>query len=195
MYMICDLSNVNDIIHKEGLNLLVVCYGGCGSNMLVTVLEQNNYICQTNIWKTILCHSPEYIQVDIPIIYIYDNPIKSLISMKNRRRGCWDVNQRKLSNNMNIDLSDENLLKLMIKQFNTWTNIKRDNVLIVKTCELFEECIVDKLECFLKKKINYFPIIYKRPKTDVNNITDKSLLELFEKYKLEIDYINNFTGK
>jgi hypothetical protein len=115
--------------------------------------------------------------------------------MKNRRRGCWDVNQRKLSNNMNIDLSDENLLKLMIKQFNTWTNIKRDNVLIVKTCELFEECIVDKLECFLKKKINYFPIIYKRPKTDVNNITDKSLLELFEKYKLEIDYINNFTGK
>jgi hypothetical protein len=192
--MICDLNNVQTIIKEEGLNLLVVSYGGCVSNTLVNELEKNNYNCNTKVWRDILCHCPKYIEIDIPIIYIYDNPIKSFISMKNRNHGYWDINQQKLSNNNNADLTDENLIKLMINQFNSWTNVKRDNVLIIKSCELFEDSIINKLEGFLKKKLYNFPIVYNKPKTDITNNINIALLPLFEKYKSEIDKINNFVS-
>jgi len=190
--MICNLDYVQNIIDDEGLNLLIVSHGGSCSNSLVKALSLNNYKCITPIWDKILCHCPEYIDINIPIIYIYDNPIKSFLSMKTRGNGIWDVNQKKLSNNINVELSDENLIKLMINQFNNWTNIKRDNVLIIKSWELFEESIVYKLENFLKKKIYNFPIIYITPKSFINNIIDQNLIEIFEKYKYEIDRINNF---
>ena len=126
--MICDFVNINDIIKSEHLDVLVVSYGGCCTNTLITYLENNNFKCNTPIWAKILCHCPQYIEIDIPIIYVYDNPIKSLLSMKNRGKGCWDINQQKLSNDINVSLSDENLIKCMINQFNIWTNIKKDNV-------------------------------------------------------------------
>ena len=154
--MICNLNYINNIIKSEGLNLLVISYGGCVSNTLADTLENNNYKIRTKTYHNILCHCPYYIQTHIPIIYIYDNPIKSFISMKKRGKGIWDVNQQKMSNNMNTNLSDENLIKLMINQFNSWTNIRRDNVLIIKSCELFENSIVDKLENFLKKNYIIF---------------------------------------
>lgn len=154
--MIHDLNNINNIkniIQEEGLNLLIVSYGGSCSNTLTDILEKNNYNCRSKIFTDLLCHCPHYIEIDIPIIYIYDNPVKSFISMRNRGIGIWDVNQQKMSNNKSIELSDENLITLMINQFNNWTNIKRDNVLIIRTCELFEDNIVNKLELFLKKNI------------------------------------------
>jgi len=146
----------------------------------------------SGIGRRILCHCPKYIEIDIPIIYIYDNPIKSFISMKKRNSGIWDVNQQKMSNNKNIALSDDNLIKLMINQFNSWTNIKRDNVLVIKSSELFENNIVEKLENFLKTKIYHFPISYNIPKTNIETIEDIEDIELFKRYKLEIDKINNF---
>jgi capsid portal protein len=79
----------------------------------------------------------------------------------------------------------------MINQFNNWTNIKRDNVCIIKSYELFENNIVDKLENFLEKKIDHFPISYNNPKTSIESIESIEIVELFEKYKLEIDRINN----
>jgi hypothetical protein len=190
--MIRDLDNIKNIIKNEGLQLLVVCYGGCASNTLTDTLEKNKYKIKTASYNDLLCHCPHYIEIDIPIIYIYDNPVKSFISMKRRGRGIWDVNQRKLSNDNHVDLSDENLLKLMIQQFNSWTNIKRDNVLIIKSSELFENSIVEKLEKFLKKKIYHFPIPYVTPKTNIENIINNDEVELFKKYKLEIDKINHF---
>jgi hypothetical protein len=193
--MICDLDNIQNIIKDESLNLCVVSYGGSCSNTLVDILEENGYICKTDIWRQILCHCPKYIDVDIPIIYIYDNPIKSFLSMKNRKLGYWDVNQQKLSNNKNIELSDENLLKLMIQQFNRWTDEKKDNVLIIKSSDLFEKNILNTLEIFLKNKLKNFPIKYKIPSSKIDTIDDKNLIELFEKYKVEIDKINNFADK
>ena len=190
--MICDLNteNIKNIIHNEKIDVLIVSYGGCCSNTLVTELQNNGYVCSTETWREILCHCPHYIEIDIPIIYIYDNPIKSFISMKNRGDCWWGLNQQKMSNNNNIVLSDENLIELMIKQFNSWTNIKRDNVLVIKSCELFENSIVDKLEKFLKKKLCHFPIPYITPKINIKHINKNN--ELFKKYKLEIDKINNF---
>ena len=189
--MICDLNNIKNIIQNEGLNLLVVSYGGSCSNTLTSALTTNNYKCITKTYSEILCHCPHYIEIDIPIIYIYDNPIKSFMSMKNRGNGFWNINQQKLSNNKNVILSDENLIKLMITQFNSWTNIKYDNVLVIKSCELFTDSIVNKLENFLKKKIYNFPIMFVKPKTNIINIKDIKLIKLFEKYKLDIDKINN----
>ena len=158
--MICNLDNINNIIKREGLVVMVVSYGGCASNTLINALEKN---------------------------------IKSFISMAKRGGGYWDVNQQKMSNSKNTHLSNENLINLMINQFNSWTNIRRDNVLIVKTCELFENSIVDKLEKFLKKKLYNFPISYNTPKTNIENINEyNEYNELFKKYKFEIDKINNF---
>ena len=190
--MMQDLNNINDIIRDEGLTLLVVSYGGCCSNTLCDILEKNDYKCRTNTYTDILCHCPHYIDVDIPIIYIYDNPIKSFLSMKNRGLGFWGVNQQKMSNNKNIDLSDETLITLMINQFNSWTQVKRKNVLVIRSCELFEDNIVNKLEFFLNKKMHNFPILYTLPKTDMKNIKDKKINKLFTKYNLELLKIINW---
>ena len=76
--------------------------------------------------------------------------------MKYRDTTLWSTNQRKLSNNMNVELSDEKLLTLMIEQFNSQTNINRDNVLLIKSEEIFQPNIVNKLEKFLKKKYFVF---------------------------------------
>jgi hypothetical protein len=190
--MICDLNNVKNIVQTEGLTLLVVSYGGCCSNTLTRALIKNGYKCMSPTYRKILCHCPNYVEIDIPIIYIYDNPIKSFLSMKNRGKGYFDLNQQKMSNNKKVVLSDENLITLMINHFNSWTTIKRKNVLVIKSCELFEGSIVTKLETFLKTKLYHFPITFVSPKTDIINITDEKLLELFEKYKLEIDTINNY---
>lgn len=182
-----DEKLINYCINKEGLDLLVVSYGGSCSNILVDTLEKNNYKCKTNIWCQLLCHCPKFININIPIIYIYDNPIKAFMSMRNRGHGFWDINQKKLSNNNSCPLSDEHLLTCMINQFNSFIN---KNVLIIKSSELFQENIVNKLETFLNKKIYHFPILYKAPKTNINEISNELLIQLFNKYKLEIDAIN-----
>jgi len=188
-HQIHNFDNINNNMKKEGLDILVVSYGGSCSNTLVDRLEKNGYKCISKLWMEILCHCPTYINVNIPVIYIYDNPIKSFLSQKRRGNGFWDTNQRKLSNNSNIKLSDENLLKLMIDQFNSWTNVQRDNVLVVKSLEIFEDVIVNKLEKTLGKKLSHFPIKYKEPTIRQDDIEQFKSTELFKKYKLEIEKI------
>ena len=193
-----EVFNGNNILNKvknEKMDICVICYGGSSSNTLVDTLIKNNYICRTLTWRKILCHCPEIININIPIIYIYRDPILAFLSMKRRGKGWWDTNQKKLSNNSNVKLSDENLLKLMIKQFKMWTNYKINNktanICIIKYEELFLDTINEKLKFFLNNNnLKYFPITYIKPKTN-NNLTNTDKL-LFEKYKLDIDYINNF---
>ena len=72
---------VNDIIKEESLDLCAISHGGCCSNQLVDILTENGYNIRTPIWKNILCHCPEYI--DIPIIYMYGNLMNSFLSVKN----------------------------------------------------------------------------------------------------------------
>ena len=120
--MICNLENLQTIVKKEKMNVAVICYGGCCSNTLVDVLEKNGYTCRTEIYDKILCHCPIYVDINIPVIYLYDKPIKAFMSMKKRGKWWWDMNQQKMSNNKYVNLSDEKLLQLMIKQFHSWTN-------------------------------------------------------------------------
>lgn len=187
---ILDMTNINSVIKNEGLQVCVVSYGGCRSNTLVDVLEKNDIKCRTRSWNKLLCHCPEYFQASIPVIYIYDDPIKSLLSMKRRGPGFWDANQQKMSNNYNAELSDENLLKLMIKQFKSWTSQKDDNVIIIKSSEIHQPHIVKLLENHLSHKITGLPILYKKSsnhKIDVDN-------SIIVTHKTEIDMINNYNN-
>ena len=104
--MICNLDDINNIIKIEGIDLMVISYGGCATNTLIDALEKNNYKIRTQTYNDILCHCPHYIEINIPIIYIYDNPLKSFVSIVKRNKGVWDLNQQKMSNNKNVDLSN-----------------------------------------------------------------------------------------
>jgi hypothetical protein len=183
---ICDLNTINSIIKEQGLDLCIISYGGSCTNALVKVLIENGYNCGPEIWSRIICHCPEYIEVDVPIIYIYDNIIKSYLSIK--RRGIYYSSfvQQRLSNNENIALSDENLLKLMMKQYEIWSKVNKPNVMIIKSSELFESAILDKLQGFLKKDLKGFPMRYIRPMTELASISYHDKL-LFKKYALKID--------
>ena len=185
-------NNIKLRIMKEGLEVLVVSYGGSCCNLLVSLLQKNNIKSTCPIWHQIACHCPEYVNVNIPTIYVYDNPVRSFLSMKRRGTGIWDVNQQKLSNNNHISLSDEQLLSLMIKQFKSWSaHSHKNNLLFLKSEELFQSHVTSKINLLLKKKCMGFPAQYIPPKTDVNHVTESQQL-LFQKYAKDIDYINNF---
>ena len=186
---------IHQQIINEGLQICVVSYGGCSSNTLTNTLEQNNYKCITPIWETKLCHSPELINTNIPIIYLYRDPRCAFLSMKHRGKDIYNTNQQKLSNNKNTKISDENLLKLMIKQFHTWTSKNVRHVLVLQYEELFIPNISNKLKLFLKNNnLQHFPIQYKKPTFTGEHLDDLDIKYklLFEKYKTDIDYINNY---
>ena len=191
--MIQNLTHINRLINNDQMDICVVSYGGSCSNLLADTLEKNNFKCKTKLWDRILCHCPKYIDIDIPIIYIYDDPIKAFLSVKRRKNGFWNVNQKKLSNNPNIKLSDETLLKLMIRQFFIWTNKKYKNVLVIKSDELFKQNIKKKLKQFLGiKQLKHFPLHYKSPKTNATNVTNYNIKLLLDKYDTKIKKIKNY---
>jgi len=151
-------------------------------------MEKNGYNCKSYIWHYALCHYPEPFETKIPLIYIYRNPKDVLLSMKNRP-DIWLINQVKLSPTKNENFSDENLLQLLLQQFKKWSDCNLPNLLIVKYDELFESNITEKLNNFLNDNIDFFPIELKP--TSIKNV-DLNTELLFEKYKQEIDFINNF---
>ena len=183
-----DMNMINRDIKNEGLQVCVVSYGGCRSNALVNALAKNNIKCKTKSWHRILCHCPGYFKSEIPVIYIYDDPIKSLLSMKRRGTGFWGTNQQKLSNNYNVEFSDENLLKIMISQFKSWTSQKDQNVLIIKSCEIHEPHITTVLETHLSHRLTGFPIPYRESSQNYSDINNDLLI----KYQRDIKIINNF---
>ena len=193
MSKIIKLTNIQKLVKKEKMDICVVSYGGCASNTLVKRLEDNGYRCKTDSWKKLLCHCPKIIDIDIPIIYIFENPIKAFLSQK-RRRAVWSINQEKMSNNKNVkDKSDEKLLRLMIKQFKNWIKHERNpKVLIVNTSEIFNQSILHLLKTFLKKKnLKHFPIHYREPSINIKTIQElpADYINLFKKYSNQIGMI------
>lgn len=184
-------------ILSEKLDLCVISFGGCSSNTLVNSLEEQGLKCKTPIWDSIVCHCPFILpDIKIPIIYLYRDPKLAFLSMKRRMNGFWDVNQRKLSNNNNIELSDEQLIILMLSQFLKWTNYiqlyKPSNVCLIKYEELFEPDIKTTLQCLVGKELSGFPIPYVEPKSININPTEEEN-NLFFQYRYWFDYVNNFS--
>ena len=73
--MIYNFNNLAFDLYLQRQELCVISYGGSCSNALVDVLERNGYRIRTDLWRDILCHCPVYFDMNIPVIYIYDNPI------------------------------------------------------------------------------------------------------------------------
>lgn len=181
-------------IKEQKLEVWVASYGGSCSNILVESLEKNGIKCKCSIWGDALCHAPKYINVPIKTIYIYKDIRLALMSMYRRGGRIAHVNQKKLSNNHKFRAySEENLLKLMISQFKNWMNEKDNkNILFIKSDEIFKEGIKEKIEQFIgKEKIEHLPIKYKKPFSNINNLSEKYKL-LFEKYEDDINMINSF---
>ena len=195
MEKIMNLEEINNKIKEEKVDIAVVCFGGCSSNTLVSILEKNGYKVKSNIHGKILCHCPSPIKLDIPVIYLYRDPREALLSMKRRGKGIWDLNQKKLSNNNKTKLSDGNLLKLMLDQFYKWTVFKENKMIILKYEELFETSVVEKLQVFLNNyNLVNLPISYVKPhiSEDIVENVDYKLKQLFDKYKNQIKGINEF---
>lgn len=105
--------------------------------------------------------------------------------MKRRGFDLWRTNQIKLSNNSETELSDRNLLELMINQFIKWKNSNLNNILFINYKDCFDINIKITIQNFLNNEnLNYLPFIFKKPKTvyDINNI-DNRLKKIFEKHK------------
>jgi hypothetical protein len=184
--MFQDLTNINQILKNEGLEICVISYGGSGSNELTDILEMNGYKCRSHTYLNI-CHCSRPIEIDIPIIYIYRNMIDAFFSQK--RRHIWSINQQKLSNDKNTKLSDRNFLNLMANQFISWKNSNLQNILFINYNECFNDSIKIKLENFLgNNNLIGFPFEYKEPKTKYNiDEIDPRLKKLFSEYKSVID--------
>jgi hypothetical protein len=191
--MIQDLTNINDIIKNEGLEICIVSYGGSGSNELTDILEMNGYKCRTPTYCKILCHCPVPIKIDIPIIYIYRDIIDAFFSQKRRGRDLWAINQQKLSNNLNTQLTDNIFFNLMVNQFIQWKNSNLSNVLFVNYKECFDDNFKIKLENFLgNNNLSGIPFTYKKPKTKYNiNEIDPRLKKIFLENKTIIEETNH----
>lgn len=190
MKKIVELDKLDFFIKQDKLDLGIVSYGGCGSNCLTNFLEKNGYKVKSPIQNKILCHCPVVPKTNLKFIYIYRDPRKAFLSQYRRKPHIWRINQKKLSNDQHVKLSDENLLKLILFQFNVWTSVKRNNVLIIKYRELFEEQGQNKIKKFLNNNdLKDFPVYECKNKTD--ELITPNIKKLFQKYKKQIDMVNN----
>jgi hypothetical protein len=80
----------------------------------------------------------------------------------------------------------------MIKQFINFTSANSKNILFIPSKNLFEYNIVHTLNIFLHTTIKHFPIKYVTQQTNINDVTTHDIT-LFEKYKDQINYINNYS--
>ena len=174
-------------IDSNELDIMVVSYGGSGSNTLTNYLCSLKFKCKSPTWHKIFCHFPEPLECfKIKCIYIYDDPRIAFMSMKRRNKGYWDLNQRKLANNSEVKLSDENLLELMIKQFMSWTKNPKKNIFIISKKDFFSENRKFLFD-FLNISPEHYPSWNKPHTYDFDKYKD-----LFKKYEKEIAYINNY---
>lgn len=186
-------ENIIEDVKKEKLQLCIVSYGGSCTNTLQQCMAKIGFVTKTSKWGDVFCHLPKYVKMGIPIIYVYDNPIKSFLSQR-RRTGTLSTNQKKLSNDNNVKTDEETFLKLMIEQFRDFTRVKRDDVLILKSSELFDNNVTKKVSKFLNKDVSrVLPLKFVTPKTNIEeeHIDDKTK-QLFNKYKSDIEHINEF---
>ena len=188
---IYNLRDIPAIAKKEKLDVAVVSCGGSGSNTLVEYLQKKGLTTRPRCWQKLICHCPEPVDLDIPIIYMYNTDFRDAFCSQRRRRSvCWKDNQIKLSNGNPGNLSDENLLKLMLKQFNSWTKVaNKENVLFLTFQEFFTDVGRDKINKFLKKDYNDYPRWGDREKHMYDFDEDK---ELFNKFKEELEFVKNF---
>ena len=191
MKRVVDVNKLDYFIKRDKLDVGIISYGGCGSNCLTDFLKNNGYKVKSPIQNKILCHCPVIPNSNLKFIYIYRDPKKAFLSQYRRKPKIWGINQKKMSNNNNVKLSNENLLRLILFHFKTWTSVKKNNILILKYNDLFKESGQNKIKKFLNNnKLKNFPKYVVKNKTE--ELINPEIEELFKKYKEQIDYINNY---
>jgi hypothetical protein len=194
------MDTLKERVKNDGLEVCLTSYGGCCTNVLCEILNQCNIITNTPVWGDILCHSPCYVELGIPIIYLYDHPVKSFMSVK-RRGKLMKMNYAKMTNNLDSVYTPEKMIRSMINQFHSFTRENRDDVLVLHSKELFQPDISSKLSNFLiRNGINEkiyndlngkLPLIYKHPSHKDNELTI-GLAFIFNRYKNEIQKIAQY---
>ena len=184
------------LVHDQKLDVLVVSFGGCCSNALVDLLVKNGFVCRSAIWKKLLCHSPMFLDLDIPIIYIYGDPIKSYMSMKRRGDGWWSTNQKKMSNGRVKHGDGGVLLDLMRAQFEIFTSQSSKNVLVIDNKDLFsDKQDLTKLLCgFLGREVKFLPITERARKSKAEGLLTATDYAFFNepKHKRFISKVRNY---
>jgi len=188
---IIKLHDLPNTIKREKLDVAVVSFGGSGSNTLVEFLQAKGLNTRARCWQKLVCHCPEPIDTDIPMIYMYNKDARDAFCSQRRRMSvCWKDNQKKLSNGNCSSFSDENLLRLMIKQFKAWTQPPRkENLLFLTFQEFFTDAGRDKINKFLNKNYTGWPNWGDREKHVYDFDKDK---ELFDTFKDDLEYIKHF---
>ena len=196
--MIYQPEYIKKILNEQKLEVLVISYGGSCSEALQRALTNSNINSIIPLhaeghveWEHAV-HLPFYYKMNIPIIYVYDDIRKAFLSQKNRGKGWYDINQQKLANSKHQVSDDSTFLKLMNRQFNSFTNKYRPDVLILKSSDLFLHSVQMKISRFLGKKITTLPMKWIPPKTKNDDFEKPENKVLFSKHQEIIDNINNF---
>lgn len=200
------LDDLEKAVKRENLQVAIVSFGGSGSNGLAEFYQSKGINTRARCWQNLLCHCPEPIKMDIPVIYVYNEDARDAFCSQRRRRrnlagpgskenwkGIWKDNQKKLSNGSVSNFSDETLLSLMIQQFKNWAKVAdQENVLFITFQELFTDAGKDKLNSHIKRDFKDYPKWGDREKHVYKFDDDK---ELFGKFKDDLEFIKNFRSK
>lgn len=192
MKPIIEESDILQRIKDEKLDVWICGPGGCASNLLSHYLEEHHSLnTRTKAWHQLLGHFYKPLPCDIPKIFIYNDPVYTFCSLHRRGPGFWGTNQYKLANDEHIKPSNDYLFQLIFTQFKNWTeNAHQDNkLLVIHTDELFTQSGQDKLEKFLKIKIENFP--KKREKHDYTDFHRMYHL-VIQRYQKNTNHINNY---
>ncbi len=189
------------ILKRSKLDVWICSYGGSGTNMLANYLQKQGLKTKNYLWSKKLVHNPIPIDLGVPMIYIYDDPRKSLFSEKSRKNiyycnilklsnNYFDVKKKKISKKIqNVRFNDDFLLRLMIRQFKSWSSTHlKDKIFFISLQDFFKDETKEKLQTFLGRTLTNYPVY--RPSKKKYNFSNKS--KLFEKYKNDIEFINNY---
>lgn len=143
--------NIDDIEYLNSLDIWIVSHGGCGSNYVVDLLEENNINVRLKKGRKDnpkygkYCHL-SFIPKDVntKILYIYGDIINSAYSQE--KRDLLNINLSKLKSYHNHFDSKDPFNYLF--QYNNFYN--NENVTSLK----YPYSKKDLVECFKKLKIN-----------------------------------------
>lgn len=187
---IVDLRIVPQLMKRQNTNLAIVSYGGSCSNALANALRACRWRVHTKIWDQIVCHCPQYLDFGVPVIYVFEDPVRAFLSQN--RRELLLMNQHKLTNSTTEDLDPETMFRSMFQQFRDFVRHGKDKVFFLRSSQLFLPETRPALEAFLKcRPLRTLPLQFRAPKTETDKVPSR-FEALFAKFRNEIDFVRNF---
>jgi len=178
---------IKKTIQLEKLDCCIISFGGCGTHYLANNLQEKNLIVRSATWVNYLCHYPKYIELNIPIIYLYGNLREAFISQL--RNNFAKKNYKILNTVVKRKYSNENFFLSMYEQFERF--IENKNVVKITYKDLFNKVKMIDLYKFLNIKDHSFSKLYDKP----NQFNYDNYKIIFDKHEDKINYVNSFVLK